>query len=499
MQPEILFSRYGTMTIIGHRAKRTRFASVLLVPILLATMLAVIGDARAAEHFVASSAASVDCGSTNGGVRPGDSIVLAAGERGPLVIRNCTGSAAQPIVVRNDASGSGPTVIRRTSASTGGFVFTCRDCVHVVIDGTGRWSGAPQGAYCGAPEGRNGCGIKVTSVAAGDAPSTYLMLDGLTTKVTIRGIEIDGRMSTLNTGGVGIQQNDHSRRAADHPGFWREDIIYENNYIHDVFGEGMYIGPNWPDGGIPLRNITIRNNLVEDTGRQNIQLKSALQGTNSIHDNVVRRSGLRGEEGQGAGISVFEGGRNTWIFGNWVEGAGIQGIHHYNMYTPSDQGLFTSEIFNNVIYDSGRRYGAVNEGHGISVGSRVGVASIRPNVYNNTIVKAAENGINFNSEVRQGIARDNIVADTASAALSLGNNQAVNNRTGTSTSMRFVDPGRLNFRLSADSPARNSGGTSGFPANDFIGLSRPQEGRADQGAFEFSSAAVPQSPGLIIE
>lgn len=325
------------------------------------------------------------------------------------------------------------------------------------------------------------------------------MLDGLTTKVTVRGVEIDGRTSSLNTRGVGIQQNDHSRRASDHPGFWREDIVYENNYIHDVFGEGMYIGPNWPDGGIPLRNITIRSNLIEDTGRQNIQLKSALQGTNAIHDNVVRRSGLQGEEGQGAGISVFEGGRNTRIFGNFVEGAGIQGIHHYNMYLPTDQGQFTSEIFNNVVYDSGKRYGAISEGHGISVGSRSGAATIRPNVYNNTIVRAAGNGISFNSEVSQGVARDNIVVDTTSGPLSLGNNQSVNNRTGTSASMRFADTARLNFGLTTDSPARNSGSVSGFPASDFRGLNRPQEGRADQGAFEYSSAAVPQSPGLIIE
>lgn len=468
-------------------------------PLLLVTMMLPAEPSKAADHFVSASTASVDCGTFNGGVSPGDSITLASGDRGPLIIRNCEGTSASPIVVRNDSAGDRPTVIRRTSAGSGGFVFTCRDCVNVVIDGLSKWRGAPQDAYCGAPAGKTGCGIKVTSVVSGDEPSTYLMLEGLTTKITVRGVEIDGRASTLGTRGIGIQQNDHAMKAANYPGRWRENILYEKNYIHDVFGEGLYIGPNWPDSGIPLRDITIRENLVEDTGRQNIQLKSALAGTNLIHHNVVRRSGLRGEEGQGAGISVFEGGRNTRIHNNWIEASGIQGIQHYNMYITSDQGLFASEIFNNVIYDSGKRFGAVGSGHGISVGSRAGSAEIRPVVYNNTVVKTAGNGIDFNAQVKQGVARDNIVADSGSSHLAIGDNQSLNNVTGASSLMRFEDPTRLRFSLTMDSPARNAGSASGHPPDDFRGVLRPQDGRPDQGAFEFSSAAVPQSPGLIIE
>ena len=59
--------------------------------------------------------------------------------------------------------------------------------------------------------------------------------------------------------------------------------------------EGMYIGPNYPDGDLPLRNVEIRYNRVEDTGCEGISTKSMWAGNNSIHHNVVRRAGTNGK------------------------------------------------------------------------------------------------------------------------------------------------------------------------------------------------------------
>jgi hypothetical protein len=50
--------------------------------------------------------------------------------------------------------------------------------------------------------------------------------------------------------------------------------------------------------------------------------------------------------------------------------------------------------------------------------------------------------------------------------------------------MAFLDPARLDFRLSNASPARNAGSASGFPPVDFADVVRPKEGISDQGAFE---------------
>jgi hypothetical protein len=470
-----------------------------LIQLSLVPFLLLLGvPAYAADHFVSSSTTTVNCGTFGGGVKPGDTITLAAGNRGPLAIRNCTGTTSNPITIRNDAQGSSPTVIRRTSAGTGGFILDCLDCVNVVIDGTNKWSGAPQGAYCGAPAGTDGCGIKVTTVATGDAPSAFLKLRGMSTRVTVRGIAVDGRRSDLNiANGIGIDLNDHNILAADHPGFWREAFVFERNYVRNTYGEGMYIGPNWraPDLRIPLRDITIRENLVEDTGRESIQLKSAIGGTNRIHHNVARRSGQRNEgPKQGAGISVVEGGSNMKIYNNRVEGAGVQGIQHYNGNIPESRGPFLTEIFNNVVNDSGRLGGADSNGHGITVANKDGSAGLIPTVYNNTVVAAAGNGINFGSRVTGGVARNNILVDTVSSALSVGSNKNSSNLTGKSSSVKFLNATALDFQLSADSPARDAGTDEIFPNEDFMGIRRPQGQRVDQGAYEFLTATLPRSP-----
>jgi hypothetical protein len=486
--------------IVNDKLLHSEKVSVTGKVLAFVVLLFIATQANGAVHFIQSSTSRVDCGSD--GVRPGDTITLAAGNRGPLNIRNCSGTAEKPITVRNDTSGSGPTVIRRTSAASGGFVFSCTSCVHVVIDGTGGWKGAPEGAYCGAPAGKNGCGIKVTSVAAGDAPTAYFKLNGMTTKVSVRGIEVDGRRSSLNTLGIGFDQNDHSVTVDKYPDFWREECVYEMNYVHDVDSSGMYIGPNWrePDLRVPLRNMTVRNNLIEDTGRDGIKLKSAIEGTNKIHHNVVRRTGLRGESGFGAGIVVTEGGSNLKLHNNWIESTGLQGIQHYNGNVPSTKGPFTTELYNNVVYETGRSVGATTAGNGITVAVGDGNATISPNVFNNTVVRAANHGISLNSRIKGGVVRDNIVSEWGNSALSLSGNTSSNNLSAAITTVRFADAASLNFQLRDDSPARDKGTSADFPRNDFRDFSRPQGKAYDLGAFEFSSAlAEPRAPAISVE
>ena len=74
---------------------------------------------------------------------------------------------------------------------------------------------------------------------------------------------------------------------------------------------------------------------------------------------------------------------------------------------------------------------------------------------------------------------------TAMRSLSIGGSTAnTNNRTGSVASQNFVNAASDNFRLTASSPARNSG-TTGAPATDYDDVSRPREGTDDQGAFEY--------------
>ena len=458
------------------------------IPLSVLVLFAVgTGVAGAAEHFVTSGTSSFDASS----LAPGDVITLQAGTRGPLKITNINGSAASPIVVRNDPEGSGPVVIRRTSAASGGFVLHFASCRNFVLDGSQR----PGTTY----------GIVVTSAAAGDGPSSFIHLSGSSSDFTIRRVEVDGKWPSLTVDGVGIQLNDHAFTAAEHPGMWRENIVLENNYIHDVQGEGVYLGPNWKQGGLPLRNVEVRHNKLERTGWEGVQLKMALQGRNSIHHNTCLRCGSNpdpaGQAGQESAFSLYEGTGD--IYNNWVKASGERGIQHYIHYVPSSYGAMPSRIYNNVIIAAGS-IGQDSDlrGFGIYAGSNDGdYATVRPTIYNNTIVNS-EGGIQVNNATLSGSIRDNIIAGASSTAIEIQKPSSVssaNNAAGSVSSMGFVNPGADDYRLTGSSPHKDKGSASGFPAVDFDGIPRPQFGAADLGAFEYRSAdQQPAAPVLLI-
>ena len=115
-------------------------------------------------------------------------------------------------------------------------MFNCNNCVGVEIDGSYKWNGAPSGRTYG---------IKLTTTTGG-GPSMFLRIAGLSRFVTIRNVEIDGAWPRLASEGSGISVNDLKVKSSAYPGLWREGILIEDNYIHDVKREGMYVGPNYP-------------------------------------------------------------------------------------------------------------------------------------------------------------------------------------------------------------------------------------------------------------
>jgi hypothetical protein len=432
--------------------------------------------ALAADHKIAAQTESYDCSS----IEPGGMLTLAAGTRGPLAVRNCEGTAANPIIIRNDPEGTGPTVISRASGPEGAFVLSCNDCIGVAIDGGYKWQGAPAGKTYG---------IKVT-MTGGGAPSAFLKIAGLSRFVTIRNVEIDGAWPSLASNGIGISVNDHMVKRVDHPDRWREGILIEDTYVHDVEGEGMYIGPSFKDGDLPLRNIEVRNNLVEDIGWEGINTKSMWAGDNRVHHNVVRRTGKNGVTSkplQYSGIS--NNGGTVKIYNNWVETTGTHGIHVWTSNGPkasAGMGPFDAHIWNNVVVNAGGLWRSfMAKSYGINVGAENDVEKPVPHIYSNTIVNSRQGAVNMNRNVGKGFVRDNIAAGSGSNPVIAVPDfvDVINNRVGGISQIEFVDPGRKNFRLKVGSPARNSA-TNNFPPNDFADVTRPKDGAADQGAFE---------------
>jgi hypothetical protein len=445
-----------------------------------ALTLGVSTVAVAAERVISAQTTTFECGTAN----PGDILTLPSGARGPLRIRNCNGTASNPIIIRNDPDGTGPAVIRRTSGSSGGFIFNCENCIGVAIDGSYKWRGAPTARTYG---------IKLT-ITGGKGPSAFLRVGGLSRFLTIRNVEIDGAWPAIANYGSGIRVNDLEVSRSAHPGLWREGILIENNYIHDVALEGMYVGANYNDGDLPLRNVEIRYNRVEDIGFEGINTKSMWAGNNGIHHNEVRRVGKNGaypnKNSQYSGIKNNAG--TVKIYNNWVETTGQHGIQVWTQTGPRESegyGPFDAQIWNNVIVDAGGLWRSfMQKSYGISVGAQDGREKPIPHVYSNTIVNSREGAINLTKNVGSGFVRDNIAAGAGSNPVisAPGNVQLINNRIGSISQMGFVNPGGRNFRLTVGSPARNEG-SNDYPPNDHDNVSRPKDGAADQGAFEGSN------------
>lgn len=435
------------------------------------------GSSVATEHVIPAQEDKFDCSS----IAPGSLLTLAAGNRGPLTIQDCIGASADPIVIRNDPAGTGPAVISRASGTEDGFVFECNDCTGVVIDGSYKWQGAPTGTTYG---------IKVT-MTGGGSPSAFLKIGGLSRFVTIRNVEVDGAWPALATNGIGISVNDHSVKSFDHPDLWREGILIEDTYVHNVEGEGMYVGPNYRDGDLPLRDIEIRYNRVEDTGWDGINTKSMWAGDNLIHHNRVRRAGQNAANPrastQYSGISNLSG--TVKIYNNWIEATGQHGIQVWSQDGPPEsegEGPFEAYVWNNVIVGAGELWQPfMANSYGISMGAQPGCERPGPHIYSNTIVNSRQSGIRLTEDVGQGFVRDNIVAGA-------GRNPAIavpgfveldNNHVGSVSLMGFEDPTRLDFHLGVTSPAWNRG-SKDYPPTDFDDEARPRDGAPDPGAFE---------------
>ncbi|MEO5943129.1 MAG: T9SS type A sorting domain-containing protein [Ferruginibacter sp.] len=144
-------------------------------------------------------------------------------------------------------------------------------------------------------------------------------------------------------GSVGIyckQDVDYSDPMTWNPNYRMTKLTFRNMYIHDVPGEGMYIGITQPDGLtvtstysgldtviVPIRldSVEVSNCRVERTGWDGIQLSNSRNG-NKIFNNTVTDYGTLNVSTQQAGI-ILGGNTNGDVYGNIVKrgtGNGMQ-------------------------------------------------------------------------------------------------------------------------------------------------------------------------------
>jgi hypothetical protein len=446
------------------------------------TVSGVPGDTLA----ITSGTATVDCDTyeSGGRVDPGDILQIAGGVRGPLTIRDCSGTTDAPIIIRNDVTDNEPATVRMTSGS--GAIFTITNSSDWELDGSGKFVGADSGVLGIDPDtlaqGTTQAGIIVERT--GGTASHALRIEGDSEKFAIRGVKVDGGASGST---IGISINDHSYLAADHPGEFRDTMLVENNYVVNaglVGGVGMYIGANGYSLDVPLSDLEVAYNIVENTGFDCVTIKSTYTGTNSVHHNRFDDCNI--ETGITAAGLDFQNAGNMSVYANVISDTDAQCIN-FVMNTPPTGFDRYILVYNNILV----RCGA----HGIRVNRQGAAYDYSPmRLYNNTSIESVGGCISANSSVTGG-AYNNICAGSAAqqAISGLGScttptTGVCNNRQGTVASQNFAAAGSDNYELTVTSPACNS--ASAFaPDDDYEDEERPQDSADDQGADE--SAACP--------
>lgn len=469
------------------------------------------------------------------GAGPGDTILLDGGNRGPLTIQQCNGSASSKLKIYNDVNDNSPTVFGATQSAT--FILEINSVSNIEIGrpgGGAKYAGGPAG-WCGVSEDDNSdqdvfwlddgdtyCGF-VSTRPSGTTPTAYVKVGGLSTKWTIQSIEVDGLNLTTPSGGssrIGISINDHGVKGPEHgcPGpdcFWREDL----NLLHVVVrnagnqngGEGVYFGPNGygEDGGnvndLPLRRARIGYTLVDTTSKEGLNPKYWLQGPNFIDHNHVYNAG----QGTGFdtnagrhGINMVDGG-DVDIHSNYVENSGHVGIVCGissavvdGISVEPDVGPYYCKIYNNFVVRPGSfltevgdcfRASRVTATGNPHPGTRAQYDPVE--MYNNTCITPdgdafeITSSINGSKSIRDNLTSfgscggDNAKITPASAA---GNNicRPVGDH-------NFVNQAGDDYHLTSGSPARDTG-TNQAPPLDYDGDTRPKQNANDRGADEFA-------------
>jgi hypothetical protein len=390
-------------------------------------------------------------------IPPGSVVCIPAGARGALLLKNFKGTAEKPIIITNKG---GKVTFNAMVAAT--YAFKTQNCQNIKIVGNG--DKATKYGFC-----VNGANLGMT-------------LEMLTSDFEVAYVEV------RNSKFAGIMaKTDPSCDAATRRGnFTMRNVSIHDNYIHNVGGEGIYLGNSFYAKGRILAcgtilphdvvNSKVYNNTTESTGCEGIQVGCATSGA-EIYNNTVKRPGLDPfMSGQTNGIQIGEGTGGK-CYNNLVKDAPGNGIIIL--------GYGDNKVFNNYIINSGT--------FGIFADSRY---TPGPNfqIINNTIIYPKQDGVKLNSEtipMNTVINNVMVISGTGVAVrrkstrvrLTEANNYVVKNV----TECGFVNYSAEDFHLLKTSPLISKGANalSYGVSIDFYGLSRNSPGGFEVGATAY--------------
>lgn len=320
------------------------------------------------------------------GVLPGDTMILEPGKRRILRISNVRGDSLNYVIIRN---GNGDVLIENDDLHYGLVMSNSRFF---------RLTGSVNNENC--------YGIKILKTGAG---ASGLGVGELSSNYEIDHIEI------ANTGFAGIFAFSQPTcdLSANRGFFEQRNCIFRNNYIHDTFGEGMYLGHSFYTGYSiicgdtttkvfphEIKQLKVYDNLIVNAGYDGIQVCSAVEGT-EVYNNRILNYGAGNETMQHSGIQIGAGTKIR-CYNNQISNGSGTGIVM--------MGLADSYIYNNLIINAGRSFfpnDATLRIYGIFVDDRYTLPNTSHYILNNTIVSPKSDGIRFIST----LSSNNLIAN----------------------------------------------------------------------------------------
>lgn len=324
------------------------------------------------KFFIDSSKKNIDGVSMS--VQPGDSLFIIAGPRVVLRFVNLKGSAEKPIVIVNCGG-----VVEIENESYG-YGISINNCSFVHLTGTG-----DQNSKYGFKISKTRLGA--SGVSAGDMSTNY---------------EID-HIEACNTGFAGITaKTNPTCSGVDNRGaFVQENTSIHDNYFHNTYGEGMYIGHSFYSGYSVLcdgekisllpheiHGLRIYNNVIDSCGWDGIQVGCATENC-EIYNNTVTNYGTGMVPAQHTGIQIGGGTSGLCYNNSIIKGSG-PGIAVF--------GIGDNLIYNNIIVDAGYNYFPEDKTiqiYGIFCDDRTTVSNKFFHFINNTIINPKTDGIKF--------------------------------------------------------------------------------------------------------
>jgi hypothetical protein len=372
----------------------------------------------AAEYVIPKNVKVIDGKGNYRHVKPGSRLLIPAGTRGPLHIRNLRGAPGAPIVITNKGG--------QVKIKTGDWLALSIDnSKYVRLTGTG----TP-----GIQYGFDISGFSNSGVYARKG-TEYVEIDHL-------------EIHHSGDKGTGIRLNSFVSELGKN---WILDDAYiHHNYLHDIGLEAMYIGKASWQGGTPLHGLEIAYNRAERCGWDAYQVRHATKGCH-VHHNYAKDIGQKagGTTQGGAGLII---GENTggWWHDNVVINAdrGIQLLEHQK----------DVEVSFNLLIHCGYTRGE---------GGIIWFTKNSARIHHNTIVDSKDYGIHV-SKATRGYIQDNIVAQSGGTHIRANQVPTRHNLTANGVrDVRFVAPDATDYRLRGNSPARGAatdgGDVGAFP------------------------------------